>query len=173
MTKFTYDTSSQTKLLRTLPVFFLFILLATVVAPAFATSRTMTVTCTPTTGTVGVSEQCTGTVSGIGSPGGTISFSGGPSDMPASCSLPTGRSCSVTWTPASNDEATYTITATWSGDAQTTSNVALTIQTTTLTSVSCSPSPGTNGVSESCTATVTNGDSGYSTKATGTITFSG
>jgi len=142
-----------------------------------------TVSCTPSTGTVGVSEKCTSTVSNVPTffgtlPSGTVTFTASPSGsgVPASCTLSSG-SCSVMWTPASKSEGSYSITATYGSDAthagSTSSSTALNIQTTTTTSISCSPATGSIGTKETCMVTVTNGDSGYPTKASGTITFSG
>jgi hypothetical protein len=141
-------------------------------------ATTTTVSCTPSVGTVGVSEKCTATVGNVPTffgtlPGGTVTFGGSlPPGMPTSCTLSTG-SCSVTWTPASKSEGSYSITATYNGDpthfGSTSPSSALKIQTTTTTAISCSLS----GTKQTCTVTVTNGDSGYATKATGTVTFSG
>jgi hypothetical protein len=132
---------------------------------------------------VSVSEKCTTTVTNGDSgyatkASGTITISGLPagSGVSASCTLSTG-SCSVTWTPASKSEGSYSITATYGGDTTHTGSTSpattLKIQTTTTTSISCSPATRSIGTKETCTVTVTNGDSGYTTKASGTITFSG
>jgi hypothetical protein len=145
-------------------------------------ATTTKVSCTPSTGTVGVSEKCTATVNNVPTffatlPGGTVTFTGTlPPGMPTSCTLSSG-SCSVTWTPASKSEGSYSITTTYGGDSthagSTSPATTLKIQTTTTTSISCSPATGSIGTKETCTVTVTNGDSGYTTKASGTITFSG
>src|SRR5437762_2358439 len=100
--------------------------------------------------------------------------------MPAVCTLNTGtgtsNGCSATWTPASNTEGSYSMTASYGGDpahaaSSTASPTALIIRSATTTTITSCPTPAVFGVSESCTVIVTNGDSGYATAATGTITF--
>ena len=161
-------------------------------SPHIETPTTTTLSCSPSPGIVGVSESCTATVTNVDSAynaqaHGTVTFSGTlPSGMPTSCTLAGGTgtsiSCSATWTPGSGTEGTgYSISASFGGDStfithvasSTSSATSLHIQTSTTTTLSCSPSPGIAGVSESCTATVTNGDSGFTSRATGTVTFSG
>ena len=155
------------------------------------TATSTTFTCPLSAGTVGVVELCTATVANVYSgynieATGTVTFSGTlPPGMPTSCSLTEGtgniNTCPDNWIPASGTEGSYSISASyigWAGDSthgtsSTISPFSLTIQTATSTSVGCSPSVGTVGVLETCTATVTNVDSGYDTEATGTVTFSG
>ena len=146
-------------------------------------ATTTSVSCTPSTGTVGVSQTCTAAVSNVPSffgtsPGGTVTFSGTlPPGMPKSCTMTSGsgtsNSCSVTWIPASDSEGSYSIVASYGGDSthagSTSSSTTLKIQTTVTTTVSCSLS----GTRETCTVTIANGDPSYDSKATGTVTFSG
>ena len=89
---------------------------------------TTAVSCIPSTGTVGVFQKCTATVSNIPTffgtlPGGTVTFSGTlPPGMPPSCTLASSGSCSVSWTPALN--GSYSIATTYGGDTTHASSVS-------------------------------------------------
>ena len=138
-------------------------------ADAFQGIAATNVGCQP--GTVGVGQQttCTATITdaGIGAatPTGTVGFttdSSGGFNSP-SCTLSStvtgASSCQVTYTATAADSGTHTITAAYSGDdehgpASEQTTVAIN-RLTTITAVSCIPSPVAVGATARCTATVT------------------
>ncbi len=138
-------------------------------ADAFQGIAATNVGCQP--GTVGVGQQttCTATITdaGIGAatPTGTVGFttdSSGGFNSP-SCTLSStvtgASSCQVTYTATAADSGTHTITAAYSGDDEhgpTSEQTTVAInRLTTITAVSCIPSPVAVGATARCTATVT------------------
>jgi DNA-binding beta-propeller fold protein YncE len=151
-----------------------------------ARATSTSVRCTPGSIVIGASSTCTATVTdtGIGTavtPAGTVSFtsagSGGFAGSP--CRLlgsGAASSCEVSYTPTAVGVGRHTIIATYSGDAahqtrsaRTTVNVST---RSTSTSIECSPNPVAPGDATSCTATVSDTDSGASITPTGTVNFS-
>jgi hypothetical protein len=96
----------------------------------------VTVSCSPSSITIGSSTTCTATVTGS-SPTGTVSFSSTDAlakFRPSSCTLLSSGSCRVSYTPSVLGSAT--ITASYSGDSNNPSSsnsTSLTVQATTST----------------------------------------
>jgi Big-like domain-containing protein/beta-propeller repeat-containing protein len=142
-------------------------------------STSTTVSCVPSTVSVGNATTCTATVkdtdTGISStPTGTVSFasSGLGTFSGSPCTLVAGQ-CSVTYTPSA--VGTHTITATYSGDGShspSSGSTTVTVTTrTTSTTVSCVPASVSVGNATTCTATVKDTDTGISSTPTGTVSF--
>src|SRR5439155_1751101 len=118
-------------------------------------------------------------------PTGTVSFSSDGAGVFAvsPCTLTTTNaldptapaSCSVTYTPTAKGTGTHKITATYNGDpSHDTStgffNLTVSLRTTSTT-VNCTPNPIAVDQPTTCTATVTDIDSGTQTPPEGTVTF--
>jgi hypothetical protein len=155
-------------------------------------SAQTTVGCAPNPVAVGRQTTCTATVTDT-SPGtastptgsvglssdGLASFSGGPCML--SQTSPGVASCSVTYTPSAlpMHGSAQTIIAQYGGDAKHAGNILslgftfLTVITPrpTSTSVTCAPGTLAVGAVSSCTATVTDTDSGTAITPAGTVSF--
>ncbi|MFL5842262.1 MAG: Ig-like domain repeat protein [Thermoleophilaceae bacterium] len=153
----------------------------TTVQVAKRTTNT-SVTCTPSSVSVGDSTSCTATVTDTSggttsTPTGTVNFSseGSGSFTPASCMLDASGKCSVSYSPSAVGSGSHTITATYEGDAKhagSSGSTAVTVtKRTTNTSVTCSPSSFRAGGNTSCTATVTDTSGGTTSTPTGTVNF--
>ncbi|HEY1565583.1 MAG TPA: Ig-like domain repeat protein [Solirubrobacteraceae bacterium] len=151
------------------------------VAPDTTTTR---VGCVPDAVAVGEPTTCTATVTDIAAgptaPTGTVSFgsdtSGGAFSNSGGCTLSpaaaTGQaSCQVSYTPGQVGSGTHTISATYGGDGtHLASNAGTTVTVTkrrTRTRVHCTVGPRR----PSCTARVTDTDSGTPSTPTGTVRF--
>ena len=147
-------------------------------------STSTSLSCTPSTVPVNSSTFCTATVSdtaGVGpiTPSGTVDFTSSRAGTfsAASCTLApvtvSSASCSLTYTP--NVVAAHTVMADYTGDStHLTSSGAGTVTTTirsSSTSVSCGPSTLQQGMSTTCTATVSDISGTGETTPTGTVTF--
>src|SRR5207237_4263645 len=103
---------------------------------------------------------------------GTFS-SGGTCTLPATGT----NACSLTYTPAAGSEGANLVTGTYGGDTDHTgSSGAFSLSATqrsTSTSLSCSPGSVPVNDSTTCTATVSDNDTGTAIRPRGTITFSG
>lgn len=122
---------------------------------------------------IGGQTTCTISVTGYGTPTGSVNFSSsdsGATFSPVACSL-SGGTCQVTYTPSVAGSAT--IRAIYSGDTtytpSTGSGNVVVNQVTPTVSVLCNPSIIPTGGSASCTVTVTDTVTGYN--PTGTITW--
>jgi len=159
------------------------------VATVTATKRTtsISVSCTPLSVPVTGRTTCTATVKDT-SPGDKIALSGGNVTFGASPSgsgafspasahcTPSFGTCSVTFTPGTGSMGTITMTGSYAGDADhssssTASGFDLTATgVSTVTGITCFPSPDQINQGSVCTATVS--DSGGATETpTGTVTF--
>jgi hypothetical protein len=165
-------------------------------ADAYEGQAGVAVGCQPGTDGVGQQTTCTATITdeGIGAatPTGTVGFAtdsaGTFSTNSCTLSSPVAgtSSCHVTYTPTTAGSGTHTLTASYSGDAE---HAAASDQGTvainrlsTITAVSCNPSPVTLGGSADCTATVTasaasagppTGAISFKTSGTGTFSAAG
>jgi len=151
---------------------------------AIQTPTTSLLVCLPFAGAAGVPESCTVLVANNDlhydvRPSGTVTFSGGPSGMPASCVLSPGsgiiNACSVSWTPASGTEGSYSITAYYGGDtthAPSSAHTSLAIfKRVVSVSVSCS-TPLARNTPTTCTVTVKDIAPGTPITPTGAVSFS-
>jgi Carboxypeptidase regulatory-like domain/Bacterial Ig-like domain (group 3) len=130
-------------------------------------------------------ESCVATVTSADS-GDSQSITGtvtASSDFPdaSSCTL-TGPAasahCTFTFTADSGDEGSYSVTASYGGDAYhgtsgPSNSQSFKVTTGTSTSFTTCPTPATVGVAESCTVTVTSTDTNDDTMPSGTIAFTG
>src|SRR2546426_210496 len=139
------------------------------------------VSCSPSTVPVDSSTTCTATVtdtdSGISStPTGTVSWSSSGSGTFSSttCTLTAGQ-CSVSYTPTAIGSGIHTITADYGGDsthAPSSGTTTVTVRArTTNTMVSCSPPSVPVDDSTTCTATVSDTDTGTASTPSGTVSF--
>jgi hypothetical protein len=147
---------------------------------------TMQVNCNPTSVNPGSATSCNATLSGSkGAPTGTVTFSapvdGGSFSPSGSCTLaststPDQSQCSVSYTPAGGTEGIQTISGSYSGDSNYTSdnaNFELTVTSpprSTATSVNCADSIIQVGEPDQCTVQVTDTASGTPTTPTGSVT---
>jgi large repetitive protein len=138
------------------------------------------VDCTPSAVVVGVASSCTVTVTdtdtGTASTAtGTVALAtDGSGAFGGGCTLSLG-SCTVSYTPASVDGGTHTITATYGGDgvhATSQSTTPLTIgKRAAAVAVSCTAASVTVGTATTCIATATDTGAGTATTPSGTVTF--
>src|SRR6266702_3550721 len=155
-------------------------------------STSTSVTCSAVTVAVGALTTCVATVTDTDSgskapPAGTVTFSNGPaagsfSPADAACTLgpETGSAatCQVTYTPSLGSEGTQTITATTAGsgdyaDSAVSAGASLTVAArATSTALTCSLRGVVVNGPATCTATVTDTDSGTASNPTGIVTFS-
>jgi len=147
-------------------------------------SDSVSVVCTPSSANPNIPTNCvitvTDTSAGTGiTPTGTITMSQTPSSPAgaftpaATCTLASGT-CSVTFTPPANFSGMITITGSYGGDVDHSSNVGTEVVAwgrTTSTAVVCAPSTLAVGAPSTCTATVTDTGTGAPITPTGTITF--
>jgi virginiamycin B lyase len=150
---------------------------------------TTTVACEP--GLVGRAKTCTATVTdtegGVpAQPTGTVAFSTtgtGAFEAGGTCTLAAGAgagesTCTATYTPAELGTGKETITAKFAGDPTAASSSGTTELTVampvlpTATTVACTPNPVFVNSVVSCTATVTDTESGTPEQPTGTVAFS-
>jgi hypothetical protein len=141
------------------------------------------VSCTPTSISVGSVTSCTASVSAASGsttsalPSGTVTFSAANGDFTpgASCQLSAG-SCTVSFTPSRGSEGSISIGAGYSGDenhlASAASPITVTATTRSVTvSVVCSPASTLPFSNTTCTATVIDSDSGNAIDPSGTVSF--
>lgn len=126
-------------------------------------STTVAASCTPPSVVLGIATTCTAAVSGSFGliAGDTVTFSsnGAGTFAPSTtCTIGSGTSCSVNYTPSSVGTGAQTITAAYSGDednAASSGSTGIAVsQQPTSTSVSCSPTSLGIGATSSCTAAV-------------------
>jgi trimeric autotransporter adhesin len=130
-------------------------------------STSVSFTCSSSAATVGSFVICTFTMtSAVGAPSGAVSFSSSPQSaalgLQTSCSLvatsSTSASCSIAIGPTPGSAyASYTLTGSYRGDlshAAASGTVALAVQDSTSTTITCSPSAVAVGSSTTCAATV-------------------
>ncbi|MEA2423392.1 MAG: hypothetical protein QOF55_2491 [Thermoleophilaceae bacterium] len=142
-------------------------------------STSTAVDCSPASVPVDSSTDCTATVSDTDSgsrsvPGGDVSFSTG-----GTCTLQPGAgataSCSVSFTPGSVGD--HTVTGTYGGDDKHVSSdgsgAVTATKRSTSTAVDCSPASVPVDSASSCTATVSDTDSGSKPVPGGQVDFSG
>ncbi len=138
--------------------------------------------CEPQEVPVNSPTTCTATVTDTGSgaptmPTGEIDFSSdnGGSFSENPCTLSDG-SCEVTYTPKAVGSGIHDLTASYNGDNTDSPSDAPTAVKidlrSTHTSLDCEPTKVHVGQPATCTATVTDTDSGIMTTPTGTVTFS-
>ncbi len=138
--------------------------------------------------TVGQTTTCTATVSdtdtgtSTGTPTGTVGFSSnGPGTFSSSgsCTLSAG-SCQVTYAPSAPGTTgcggcggPHTITASYGGDSThqgpTPGHASVTTERTTGATLSCAPASATIGKGRTCTATVSDTDTGTHITPGGTV----
>jgi hypothetical protein len=149
-----------------------------------ATTRASSVVAQCANGTDAVNESvtCTATVTDTATgvtapPTGVVNWaitSGSGSLSTLSCTL-SSSTCSVTYTPAPGSEGLQTLNAAYAGDVDhTPSSADATLSTTTRSSsVVAQCANGTDAVNESvtCTATVTDTDTGAATPASGVVNW--
>ena len=143
-------------------------------------STSSSLSCTPSTVSVGVQTTCTATVTDTssgtaGTPTGSASLSTGGSCTLGGTGTTGVASCNATYTPTAT--GTQSITADYGGDGthgtSSSSGFALTVTSrSTSTAIACSPSSLNAGSQSTCTATVTDTDAGTATTPTGTVSFS-
>jgi Bacterial Ig-like domain (group 3) len=148
------------------------------------------VTCSPSALAVNAGTTCTATVTdtsaSAASPTGTVTFSNGSapgafSPANATCTLsPASGStstCQVTYSPAATGSQTitagYAATGNFTNSADTAGATISVSKRTTATSLACSPSSLTVNGTTTCTATVSDTDSGSAASPGGTVLFSG
>jgi hypothetical protein len=153
-------------------------------ADAYEGRAGVAVGCQPGTDGVGEQTTCTATITdhgiGAGTPTGTVGFATDSAGTFSknSCTLSSTvagtSSCHVTYTPTTAGSGTHTLTASYSGDdehaaASDQGTVAIN-RLSTITAVSCDPSPVPFGGTAECTATVTASAAGAG-PPTGAISF--
>ena len=150
-----------------------------------AVSTTTVLACLPLKGIPGVPETCAVVVADNRlsynvKPSGTVTFTGTlPRGMPTGCSLSGGTGifslCSVSWTPGTGSEGSYSIIASYGGDsthAPSSTQGSLTIAKRGVSvSISCS-GPYVHGSPTVCKVTVIDISPGKSITPTGSVTFS-
>jgi hypothetical protein len=149
--------------------------------PAAASTTGTTVVCVSDTVSVGNATSCTATVADTGggtTPTGTVDFSsdGSGSFDSTECTLDGAGTCSVTYTPDLGSEGDHTITADYAGDpdhdASSGDGVVAATERSSATALDCSPASVVVGAASTCTATVSDDDTGGGTTPTGTVDFS-
>lgn len=123
-------------------------------------------------GTAGSQLQVTGLDFSLADTSVTLTL-GAVTVTPSTGCLVKGGSFSCTIALPDSSEGSNTITAAGEPGGDSASAPIAVMTTTSISSLLCSPSIGTVGTAESCTALVMNGDSTYATSPGGTIIFSG
>jgi hypothetical protein len=160
---------------------------AFLITTASSAPTTITVACSPSSiDWNGGKTTCTATVTGqftAHTPTGTVTFSGLPGDASSSSCTLAGSSnvatCGVTYTAASGDEGSYSVTASFSPATSDNHNLAsgpsspspFTVTTTTTVGIGCVPSSFDYTSTTTCTGTVTAADTGDSRTPSGVVEF--
>src|SRR5207253_1625185 len=116
------------------------------VGPYVAAAVGLTVSCSPTTTTVGVQTTCTANTSGNSTSGATITWSSSAAGTfnPTTCTLPAKNgSCPVGYTPSANGTQTITAKDTAPGDNNATGTFMLSVKGTTSTTITTNLSTAT------------------------------
>ena len=134
--------------------------------PEATVPTTTTVTCLTSSGTV----NCKAVVAGV-SPTGVVTFSSPSGTFTTDQCVLAGGSCSVSFFPTPG--ATPSISATYSGDANSLVSQGTTnsILSGTITTVTCGPGSTSNDPG-SCTALVASADPAQTTAPSGSVSFS-